>query len=103
MGWVAFAAIAAVGTGTAIQQSQDARKARNQAADANAEQLRLRKELADQSKAPIIKKEAKIELESEESLEDQEIRLRSKKNRLRVGTTTPVSNTPSTSTGLKVG
>jgi len=94
----------AVAAGSAVAQHEQQRKAESQAKDRAAEDLRLRQELADQSMAPVVKNEGDVQLQSEESLSDEEILARSKKNRLRVGKTEGLSPTTAPiGTGLKVG
>ena len=113
MGWVAAAKIAAyvVGAGTAVgaavsshQQQSDARKEADRRAQ---EELNLRKQLASQAKAPTVDREGDVELLSEEAAEDELIRRRAKKSRLRVQRSQALnvgtSGTPSVGTGLKVG
>ena len=93
-----------IAAGGAAASYESSRKAESQAKDRAEEDLRLRQELADQSMAPVVKNEGDVQLQSEESLSDEEILARSKKNRLRVGKTEGLSPTTAPiGTGLKVG
>ena len=100
-----------IAAGGAAASYESSRKAESQAKDRaaedlrlRAEDLRLRQELANQSMAPVVKNEGDVQLQSEESLSDEEILARSKKNRLRVGKTEGLSPTTAPiGTGLKVG
>ena len=95
-------AMAAVSAASAVSQNKQAKEARKQAQRQAAEELAQRKELASQAKAPVVKGEGVVELQSAESLEEEEIRLRSKRGRLRVGKSTS-AGLASVGTGLKVG
>ena len=99
---LALVATAAVGAASVVSQNKQAKEARKQAQRQAAAELAQREALASQAKAPIVKGEGIVELQSAEALEEEEIRLRSKRGRLRVGkSTTP--GLAAVGTGLKVG
>jgi len=100
-----MAGVAAVGAGASAYVSNDnAIDARNQAKKQQAEQLAAASAAADKSKAATITNVGTVSLQSEEDLEDEAIRGKSKKNRLRVDKTGlgVGSSSSGSSTGLKL-
>lgn len=101
--WLIGAALV-ISAGSAAADNEQQRKAESQAKDRAEEDLRLRKELANQAMAPVTTNEGDVQLLSEQALTEEEILARSKKNRLRVGRTPGLSpDTAPIGTGLKVG
>lgn len=97
------AAVAAAGAGTNAYMSQDAKRDAKKQQD---ETLAQAKEAANQTKGAIANNAGEVALDSAESLEDQDIKDRTKKNRLRVDRTGLSINSgasaPKSSTGLKI-
>lgn len=97
---ISAAVTAASAVGTSYVQTETAKKTESATKKRHAESLALQKSLASQVSAPTTKKEGKVELMSEEAAEDEAIRSRSKRSRLRVDRQ---SSGGSVGTGLSVG
>jgi predicted ATPase len=89
----------AVGGAAAQQKSQ--KKAQKQAKKQANEAARLAEAMASKAQAPLTITEANVELSSEESLEDAEIKSRSKRSRLRVEQ--KAGGSKGVGTGLSIG
>lgn len=81
---ISSAVTAATAVGTSYVERQTTKKTEKAAERRHAENLKMQQQLASQATAPTTKKEANIELMSEEAKEDAAIRSRAKRNRLRV-------------------
>lgn len=93
----------AVGAGSAVKASSDRRKAERTAEERARRAEELRKKMASRVTAPKVKEEAEVELQSGEAAEEEDIRRRSKKGRLKVARKSVGGLGTGTGTGLKVG
>lgn len=94
------AAVAAAGAvGTAHVTRETAKKAEKGAEKRSQEAMRLQEALASQATAPITTQESNVELQSVEAKEDEAIRSRSARSRLRVER----GGSGGVGTGLSVG
>jgi hypothetical protein len=100
---VLLGAALVLGGATALDQKRQQEKAQEQARAIAAAELEQQKKLASQATAPVIENEGVVELQSQASLEDDEILSRSKRNRLRIGRDAPKTSGKSVGTGLSVG
>ena len=98
------AATVASAAGSAYVQQDTARDARKQQNRLQAEQLAAAEAAANKSKAPVINNSGDVELQSTEDMQDEAIRSRSKKNRLRVDKTglSLGGSSSSSKTGLSI-
>lgn len=110
---IIMAAVSVAGTAaSATVSNMNAIKARQEAGKAQAQNVALAKQqqeaalaAANKSTGAVVSNQGDVSLQSEESLDDAAIRDKSKKNRLRVNSTTGVSlgNASSGSaTGLRI-
>lgn len=93
------------GTTTAVVSNQNAIAAKNQASDAQAANLAAAKAAANKATAATTGNVGTVALQSEEDLQDEAIRSRSTKNRLRVDRTGLSLGSPTTAqstTGLRI-
>lgn len=97
---ISAAVTAASSIGSAYIGKEQSKKVESATKKRHAEQLALQKSLASQVTAPTTKKTGKVELQSKESAEDEAIRSRSKRSRLRVQRQ---GSGGSVGTGLSVG
>lgn len=102
---LALAAVAAASAASATTSSISASKARSQAKKQQKEQLAAAEAAANKSTAATVSNTGDVDLESEESLEDEATRNKSKKNRLRVdktGLSLGTNTGAKSSTGLSI-
>jgi archaellin len=92
---------AASAVGSAVMSKQRASKVQKQAKKQANEAARLAEAMASKAQAPLTITEANVELSSEESLEDAEIKSRSKRSRLRVEQ--KAGGSKGVGTGLSIG
>lgn len=97
---ISAAVTAASAVGTSYVSKEQNKKTESATEKRHAESLALQKSLASQVSAPTTKKEGKVDLQSVEAQEDEAIRSRSKRSRLKVERS---SGAGSVGTGLSVG